>query len=697
MQITKVSIITLSFLLYENVAVSQSITTGTLLNEMIDLERLVDLSGPDYKTIQFSSYDRRSTSISEQGWFANRDGSGNEPIPGFVEVVKEPDESGIGTYLICDLEEPGVIVRLWTAGINGRIRIFLDDSIFPLYDGSAENFFWRMVDEISPRHISYENIFRQFDASYFPIPFARKCRIEWIGNIKDIHYYHVGVRVYSSDVIVETFNPIDLITYSDQIEKVKNIFLDPDKYWEYYDANINEIKMEISPNSKKELVKIEGTRAIEYFSLKLEPSDQEFLLRQAILKVYFDGASVPQIQSPIGDFFGSSPGINPYRSLSFSVLPDGTMICRFVMPFQKSARIEIENQSDSNIHLTAGLRISGYEWTDGESMHFHARWRINHNLNTTPKDIPFLIAFGQGRIVGTSVSLYNSCNIPTSYGDWWGEGDEKIFVDNDTFPSFFGTGSEDYFNYSWGSTKVFSFPFCGQPRNDGPGNRGFVTNFRFHTLDDIPFRDRIAVYMELLHQDKFITDFSYGRIIYLYALPGLMDDNIDIVPGNTSTKFSFNWKPEARFGSDGYSFIEGEDLAGINNNINTSIEESYIWSGNKILMWKPEYYGENICFQLHKIDTIKNTGFAITAAHTPRGGKFLLYINDSPIKLSYSEWCHSDSCYSDTVDLYEPHRKLLRTFMTEKIKLQEYNKVKLVYIGDGIKNEIGIDFIWLKE
>ena len=50
-------------------------------------------------------------------------------------------------------------------------------------------------------------------------------------------------------------------------------------------------------------------------------------------------------------------------------------------------------------------------------------------------------------------------------------------------PRIFGTGSEDYFNYAWSSPDIFLFPYCGQPRNDGPGNRGFVTNNRWHIID----------------------------------------------------------------------------------------------------------------------------------------------------------------------------------------------------------------------
>lgn len=33
--------------------------------------------------------------------------------------------------------------------------------------------------------------------------------------------------------------------------------------------------------------------------------------------------------------------------------------------------------------------------------------------------------------------------------EWWGEGAENVFVDDNRFPSYFGTGTEDYFGSSF--------------------------------------------------------------------------------------------------------------------------------------------------------------------------------------------------------------------------------------------------------
>jgi len=67
-----------------------------------------------------------------------------------------------------------------------------------------------------------------------------------------------------------------------------------------------------------------------------------------------------------------------------------------------------------------------------------------------------------------------------------GEGDEKIYVDGETFPSHFGTGSEDYYGYAWGSTEVFTHAYHNQPRCDDPKNYGNTSVNRFHVIDDIP-------------------------------------------------------------------------------------------------------------------------------------------------------------------------------------------------------------------
>jgi len=670
------------------------ITTISLLNEMTDLKRLASLPDDNYRTIQFSSYDRRSTSPADSCWFSNEDGFGNEPIPGFEKVLKQADTAGIGEYLICDVHNPGAIVRLWTAGLNGNIRLFLDDADNPVYEGAAQDFFWNTADVLSGNFgkPGYADMFRQFDATYFPIPFSKRCRIEWTGDIREIHFYHVGLRVYDQGVKVSTFRISDFDKYAAKIEEISHLMKNPDEGNEAGMIQVEIPATDLPAFSKKEIFYATGTKAIEYFSVRINADNIENALRKCLLTIRFDDSSVPQIQTPVGDFFGSAPGVNPFSSVPFSVNADGTMICRFIMPFRRSAKIEIENNSAEKIGIKGAIMTNDFKWEEGKSMHFRARWKIDNGLTASwfdPKsnnvpDIVYLMASGEGRVVGTAAYLYNPSNATTSWGNWWGEGDEKIFVDQDTFPSFFGTGSEDYFNYSWSSSRIFSYPYCGQPRNDGPGNRGYISNFRWHISDDILFRDKIAFYMELGHHGV-VPGFSYGRIVYYYALPGAIDDYKKISVPDIADITYRPWSPVAYLGSAGYSYIQAEKL--ISESPSVITEQGKLWSGSSIIMWKPLKQGEKIKFNVSSGADIENTTIGVTLSHNPQGGTVAFAINGKHVKFDAQE----------TVSTFEPFQTILANHFSEPVGLKEgLNEVLIESMDASHDKKIGIDFVWLK-
>ncbi|TFH28267.1 MAG: DUF2961 domain-containing protein [Bacteroidia bacterium] len=672
-----------------------SITTGTLLEEMVDLNRLTRLPEQEYRTVQYSSYDRRSTKPSESGWFANEDGFGNEPVPGFEEVLKSPDERGIGEYLICDIQNPGAIVRLWTAGIKGKIRLFLDDMDTPVIEGNAEDFFWYTVASLWPEVTETDSsiTFRQFDAVYFPIPFAKSCRVEWTGDIRDLHFYHVGVRLYDPGTRIVTFKASDIIQNALKLLEIQSTLNSAKEELTSEIGYMELPEIRVPSGSTMEILKLEGARSIDYFSVKIKADHLETALRNSVLSIYFDQASIPQIQAPLGDFFGSAPGLSPYQSFPFSVEEDSSMVCRFVMPFKQQARIEIENTSREDVTISGGIRTTGYAWEEGKSMHLRARWRIEHNI-TAPSindpgseisDYIYLKAKGKGRLVGAASFIYNPCNVPTSWGNWWGEGDEKIFVDQDTFPSFFGTGSEDYYNYSWSASHLFSYPYCGQPRNDGPGNRGYASNFRWHILDDIPFSEKLAFYMELAHHGV-VPEFSYGRIVYFYALPDLTDDYQKIALSDIQQIAYLPWSPEAYLGSAGFRFIQSEQL--IDENPNIQADRGNFWAEGALMMWSPTRTGEKISFQIHADRSSDGARIGFTLLKGPEGGTMTIQVNGNPVKFKGK----------DTVDLQGPRRWVLDNYLSEPVQLRGGQNEITLESGDPVKGKkIGIDFVWIKE
>ena len=106
--------------------------------------------------------------------------------------------------------------------------------------------------------------------------------------------------------------------------------------------------------------------------------------------------------------------------------------------------------------------------------------------------------------------------------DWWGEGDEKIYVDGESFPSHFGTGTEDYYGYAWCWPGLFTHAYHSQSRCDGPANYGRTSVNRFHIIDRIPFTTDFKFDMELWHWTAK-CQVNLAVVAYWYAKPGATD------------------------------------------------------------------------------------------------------------------------------------------------------------------------------
>jgi len=364
------------------------------------------------------------------------------------------------------------------------------------------------------------------------------------------------------------------------------------------------------------------------------------------------------------------------------------------MPFKETVSIYIDNLSDQDIAVEGSVVTAPYQWINGVSMYFHASWRINHKLTANtkaPVDLVCLMAHGRGRYVGTTVFLKNPAEGPDNWGNWWGEGDEKVYIDDHNlaspnslgrFPAVFGTGTEDYFGYAWSSSNLFDHAYIGQPRNDGPGNRGFVTNYRFHIIDDFTFNDHISFFMELFPHDS-VPDFTYGRIAYYYGIPGTYDDHQVI--GRDDVKMPVmpkTWKPKEFGGASGFVFHEAEAV--LSGGKHTHREEGYLWSDGKVMIWKPEKRGESITFELPVSSKGEEMEVRLTVKKSPDGGSFSARIN--------GEEMNSGTVY-DLGEAY--HTVSMNVYFSTTAVLQERNLLELTFEGDE-GQEIGIDFIWVR-
>ena len=160
------------------------------------------------------------------------------------------------------------------------------------------------------------------------------------------------------------------------------------------------------------------------------------------------------------------------------------------MPFAKSIRVEIVNQSEKNINLL----YYNIDWIKRDSLpedtpYFHAQYRQEYPVEQG-RDYVILETEGKGHYVGTVLA------VRTRSPAWFGEGDEKIYIDGEEKASIWGTGTEDYFLSAWG-LKTTGTPYFGTPYFDQWGIVGGHTSaYRWHVHDPIVFNKSIKVTLE---------------------------------------------------------------------------------------------------------------------------------------------------------------------------------------------------------
>jgi hypothetical protein len=213
--------------------------------------------------------------------------------------------------------------------------------------------------------------------------------------------------------------------------------------------------------------------------------------QEMLLRIYWDGNERPAIEAPVGDFFANCFGRrSEVVSLPVIVEDADSYNCFWHMPFRKSARIEIENQSENPI----GLLYYNIDWIKKDHLaddtpYFYAQYRQEYPAQQG-QDYVVLDTQGKGHYVGTVLG------VRTRSPSWFGEGDEKIYIDGEAKPSIWGTGTEDYFLSAWG-LKTTGTPYFGVPYFDQWGIVGGHTSaYRWHVSDPLVFNTGIKVTFE---------------------------------------------------------------------------------------------------------------------------------------------------------------------------------------------------------
>jgi hypothetical protein len=495
----------------------ETLTYVDLVKRLTDLEHLAVLPSPGEKCAQWSSYDRDSRYDEQTGkyvhWDANGDGNGIIRREGNQQVFAE-------------MEGPGCIWRIWSAlAQKGHVKIYLDGQEQPVVDLPFVDYFTGKTAPFNYPSLSYQltDVGSRGHDLYFPIPYQKSCKV--VADKGWGNYYHFVYRTFPKGTKVPTFTS-DLSPEAVAALRQVDTFLrerrGSDPAGERPGQKTISRQARVGAHETL-LLRISGPRAITAIRGKMtfeNREDEMAALRRMVLRITFDGQEKPAVWCPLGDFFGTAPGVNYYKSLLTGMTDQGAY-AYWYMPFAKRAVLELVNEDDvardvefEIVHAPLTRPFEGLG-------HFHCKWHRDLFPVSQDRwpDWVMLRTQGRGRFCGVMLHVWNP------RPGWWGEGDEKFFVDGEKFPSTIGTGSEDYFGYAWCDPHLFQFPFHCQTMTEN--NEGHQSVLRWHVVDNVPFQKSFEACIEKYHPNQWPT--LYACVPCFYLAPG-QDDPIGPTP-----------------------------------------------------------------------------------------------------------------------------------------------------------------------
>jgi len=288
----------------------------------------------------------------------------------------------------------------------------------------------------------------------------------------------------------------------------------------------------LAPGETLELANLEGTGIIRHLYFSIWGGDH--YLRDLVLRAYWDGQETPCVEVPFGDFYGlGQERPRFYTSLMVTVNPGDMGVfgtfgfnSYFPMPYAEGARLTLTNEGDEPvIAVWYQMEYERMDQLPPDTGRLHAVWhRVNktqpigeninvtlHDAKNTTGDDNYVLLDAEGH--GTLAGIY--LNIDNSIGNWYGEGDDMIFIDGESWPpSYHGTGSEEIFGGGACPTAEYAGPYTGYYLIGNLDFSGKVSMYRWYINDPVRFRKSIRMTIEHGHANNVANDYSSTAFWY---------------------------------------------------------------------------------------------------------------------------------------------------------------------------------------
>ncbi len=341
---------------------------------------LLAVLDPTAKAGMVSSYDRT--------------GGNDDGFSGKYSFVRKE----AGGLVLADLEGPGMITRFHTPTPTADVVEFY-------FDGEASPRISLKVTEM------FDGLHAPFLAplvwtgaggsvSYVPLTFQKSCKV--LVKAESFQFIQINHVRFPAGTAVETSGAALSEEALRRMEEVKSLFA----------RTGSDIADRIAPPGAKietetvnailapgkALTLFESSRPGRIVGLRIGPASAfAGAERDIVLRMYWDGATEPAVESPVGDLFGFSFGRPAMRSL-FGGTADDTGYLYLPMPYDRAARVELVSERTAPVAIRAEILHAAVGRAPGEGR-FYARWR-RENPPREGESYAFLKTTGQGRVVG---------------------------------------------------------------------------------------------------------------------------------------------------------------------------------------------------------------------------------------------------------------------------------------------------------
>lgn len=286
---------------------------------------------------------------------------------------------------------------------------------------------------------------------------------------------------------------------------------------------------ELKPGETMTLADLDGPGMIQHIWIGGSVS------QSLILRFYWENSDFPSIEVPESSFFGlryadscleNDKHFPTLNSAKIMVAPYRGCNCYWEMPFRNHCLITLENRGTDVKYIY--YTITGFLGEIHEdSGYFHASYRQECPLAPSGEYVLVDGIRGRGQYVGTL--LYVGTN---GANGCWVEGETKMFVDGDEYPSINYTGTEDYFcgsyNFGYDSEmkhwQTYSGLYAGMYGALGnmEGNYTYQPRFmlyRLHIPDSIIFDYDLKITLQHIQFTPYgnqYTRHDYSSVAFWY-------------------------------------------------------------------------------------------------------------------------------------------------------------------------------------